>query len=309
MSVAILGRPCRIFSLLVLTLLLLYTPRSVAGDDFLLQADERVVFLGNTLVEREQSYGDWELQLTLAAQDRRIQFRNLGWSGDTVWAESRGMFDPPAVGYQRMFELIRELKPTTVILGYGTVEAFQGKGAIPKFSAQYQKLRNDLKQEGARLIHLSPVLMEPATFPVQGEQATEHVSRVNAQLAEYAEVIRSIANTNGELFVDFQTAQRNLSDGTVWTENGIHLSAEGYAATAEVLVQALGGAVHSGDHSEVRSLIQRKNELFFHRWRPQNFTYLLGFRKHEQGQNAVEIAQFDPLIGEVESKIRELIAK
>jgi hypothetical protein len=54
---------------------------------------------------------------------------------------------------------------------------------------------------------------------------------------------------------------------------------------------------------QLRDAIVRKNELFFHRWRPQNFTYLFGFRKHEQGNNAVEIPQFDPLIDELEQSI------
>ena len=35
-------------------------------------------------------------------------------------------------------------------------------------------------------------------------------------------------------------------------------------------------------------------------------TYLFGFRKHEQGQNAKEIVEFDPLIAEQEKKIAEL---
>jgi hypothetical protein len=35
-------------------------------------------------------------------------------------------------------------------------------------------------------------------------------------------------------------------------------------------------------------------------------TYLFGFRKHEQGNNAVEIPQFDPLIAEREVQIRAL---
>ena len=35
-------------------------------------------------------------------------------------------------------------------------------------------------------------------------------------------------------------------------------------------------------------------------------TYLTGFRKHEQGNNAVEIAQFDPLVEQIEAKIDEL---
>jgi hypothetical protein len=57
---------------------------------------------------------------------------------------------------------------------------------------------------------------------------------------------------------------------------------------------------------KLRALINRKNELYFHRWRPQNETYLFGFRKHEQGNNAVEIPQLDPLIAELEAEINVL---
>jgi lysophospholipase L1-like esterase len=56
----------------------------------------------------------------------------------------------------------------------------------------------------------------------------------------------------------------------------------------------------------LRSAINRKNDLFFYRWRPQNITYLVGFRKHEQGNNAVEIPQFDPLVAEQEKLIARL---
>lgn len=56
----------------------------------------------------------------------------------------------------------------------------------------------------------------------------------------------------------------------------------------------------------LRQLINEKNQQFFHRWRPQNETYLFLFRKHEQGNNAVEIPQFDPIIAEKEKKIAEL---
>ncbi len=56
----------------------------------------------------------------------------------------------------------------------------------------------------------------------------------------------------------------------------------------------------------IRQAVIRKNELFFHRWRPQNETYLFGFRKHEQGNNAVEIPQFDPLVVKLEKEIDEL---
>ena len=57
---------------------------------------------------------------------------------------------------------------------------------------------------------------------------------------------------------------------------------------------------------ELRETIVKKNELFFHRWRPQNNTYLFLFRKHEQGQNAGEIPKFDPLVQDQEAKIAKL---
>jgi len=66
------------------------------------------------------------------------------------------------------------------------------------------------------------------------------------------------------------------------------------------------GDPDSNQVEELRQAIIRKNQLFFYRWRPQNITYLLGFRKYEQGNNAVEIPQFDPLVEEQEKKIATL---
>ena len=57
---------------------------------------------------------------------------------------------------------------------------------------------------------------------------------------------------------------------------------------------------------QLRKAINAKNLLFFYRWRPQNETYLFGFRKHEQGNNAIEVPQFDPLVEEKEREIARL---
>ncbi len=53
----------------------------------------------------------------------------------------------------------------------------------------------------------------------------------------------------------------------------------------------------------IRKLIVEKNELYFHRSRPQNQAYLWGFRRHEQGNNFGEVSKFDPLIKEKEVEI------
>jgi hypothetical protein len=59
---------------------------------------------------------------------------------------------------------------------------------------------------------------------------------------------------------------------------------------------------------KLRRTIVAKNQLYFHRWRPQNVTYLFGFRKDEQGKNAREVPQFDPLVAAKETEIARLRA-
>lgn len=70
---------------------------------------------------------------------------------------------------------------------------------------------------------------------------------------------------------------------------------------------ARGEPLASGPEFEqsarLRHEIGRKNLEYFHRWRPQNETYLFGFRKHEQGQNAREIPMFDALVAKAEAEI------
>ena len=53
-------------------------PVNPPAEKFELRDGDRVVFLGNTLIEREQKYGYWELMLTMAWPERNITFRNLG---------------------------------------------------------------------------------------------------------------------------------------------------------------------------------------------------------------------------------------
>lgn len=81
-------------------------------------------------------------------------------------------------------------------------------------------------------------------------------------------------------------------------------------ATADALDWAKGVPVSRGapwdQAARLREAIVAKNMQFFHRWRPQNETYLFGFRKHEQGNNAREIPQFDPFIQKAEAEIQRL---
>ena len=250
---------------------------------------DRVVLIGGTLIEREQASGHWELALTLRNKDKRVTFRNLGWSGDTVWGESRGSFDGPAKGYAKLVELMKELEPTVILICYGQNESYAGEKGVEAFAAQYQKLLKDLAPTKARFVLVSPT-------PFEEVKPLKDAKGKNANLAKYVAATKELAEKQKAGFVDLFAAK------PVGTENGVHFDAAGYRR----LAAAFGTIPAESTDELLREAIVAKNELFFHRWRPQNFTYLFGFRKGEQGKNGKEIAEFDPLVERAEKRIAEL---
>jgi lysophospholipase L1-like esterase len=376
-------------------------PASIrAAEPFELKDGDRVVFVGSTFIEREQRSGFWETVLTMDFSERNVVFRNLGWSGDTVFGEARAAFDPVPEGFRRLKDHVLALKPTAIILGYGTNESFEGEAGLPKFVEGLNKLLDTLEPAKARIVLLSPLRQEDLGPPLPDPAAN------NKNLALYREAIRKVAEKRQARFVDFYEL---LADGAKQTppapltDNGIHLTAFGYWRAGAALEQSFGlkpsrvlidlksdgtvvqaqgakverdktkplcfhvtserlpmpampdespngvafswgeqlvrvqglpegkyvllidgkpsaTATAKGWDAEVilergpevdqveklRRAIIAKNRLYFHRWRPQNETYLFGFRKQEQGQNAKEIPEFDPLVEKKEVEIAQL---
>ena len=366
------------------------------GPPFKLVDGDRVVLIGGTLVERDQETGYLEARLVRRYPDRNLTFRNLGWSGDTVEGPSRAGFGSVEDGFRHLIEHVVSLRPTVVVVGYGSNEAFGGVAGLPHFLAGFDRLVKAIAPTGARLVILAPNRQEDLGPPLP--DAAPH----NADLDLYRETLRIEAGKRGVAFVDLFAL---LPDGSKArprrpsTDNGIHFNPIGYAragaaieaalypgpkrpegAPAPILVrfaqdarelkQVPGGfqfkiedrllpappppegePLPPGDGREVaisglpagryvykvdgkavaegtaddwasgvvvrkgpefdqvealRSAIVAKNQLYFYRWRPQNETYLFGFRKHEQGQNAAEIPEFDPLVAAKEAEIARL---
>jgi len=280
-----------------------------ASPPFELRDGDRVVLLGNTLIEREQQAAHWETLLTAAYADRNVTFRNLGWSGDTVWAESRGIFDDPAAGYKRMLDQLAELKPTVVILGYGGNEAYAGKGGLPRFVSQLEVLLSAIDALGARVVLLSPIRHENLGPPLPDPEPA------NANLALYTAALRDVAERRNAPFVDLFS----IDSSTPLTTNGLHLTEAGYLECAKVIGRSLGvpaarweaaiddpASAAGRKLQQLREAIIEKNALYFHNWRPQNVTYLFLFRKHEQGNNAGEVAEFQQLVVAQEARIAKL---
>ena len=276
-----------------------------APPAFELKDGDRVVWIGNTLVEREQRYGYWETALLAAFPDKNITFRNLGWSGDTVFGDARAGFDTPAKGFERLVKLTLELKPTVIFVSYGTNESFEGESGLEKFEKGLNKLLNALKPSGARVVLFTPLAIEAAKSDLR-----------NQRLKMYSQAIRNVATAREYSLVDmFEVSLQVFEEGSksahkpVWTDNGIHLNESGYMRFIAFFLGPPHDVMSSKWSQDLRQAVIAKNQLFFYKWRPQNETYLFGFRKHEQGKNAAEIAEFDPLIDAAEKQIRSELAK
>lgn len=388
---------------------ILNKPRSREKGLFEFRDGDRVVFLGSGFIERLQSTGYLETMLTAAMPGKNITFRNLGWSGDTVWGDARAVFGSRADGFQRLLSDVALCEPTVLIVCYGENEAYAGEAGLDEFRRGLNTLLDSLEATGARIVLLGPRQHEKMKPPLPDP------AKYNADLRKYNDVTSQVAKEREHAFLDLYDAAINYEPAKFlgipkgrMTENGIHLSYFGdrviSSRIAEFLgvhfqdveitidlrrnsVDALGctysdlvitpqsislvvepkmlpdinwaardgernrrsklvvrglskgryhlkidGEVESSENSEsewersegdwddphipafygdhtwafLGIAIEDKNTLFFHRYRPQNETYLFLFRKHEQGNNAVEIPQFDPLIAELEKKIAGL---
>ncbi len=211
--------------------------RAVATEPFELRDGDRVALIGNTFIEREQQYGYLETLLRTRWPERKITFRNLGWSGDTVFGHARGYFDGADKGFARLNAIVHELRPTVIFIGYGMGESFDGAEALPRFRQGLEGMLDMLKDLDARIVMIGPIRHENLGAPLP--DPADH----NRLLRVYADAMADIANSRGLCFIDLYAL---LGDGAAavppapLTDNGIHLTPYGYWRAAGAILHALG---------------------------------------------------------------------
>ena len=281
---------------------------------FSLKDGDRVLFIGDTFFEREVDYGHLETALTAAYADRRVTFRNLGWAADTPMGKARASFDwnkPEESWLKRVQEQVAITKPSVAVLSYGMTAALE-LADTPTPEARAAHLAKFITDTGRLMTAIGEASGQPVRFvlftPIQ-QQGERPDSNRSKALSEVAEALAALGKSSGSPVVDILGATRRISMLRMVTyESPVILNETGYRMLADRLPELLGiqAPAKGADTGLLRSAIQHKNELFFHRWRPANWTYLFGFRKHEQGRNSVEIPQFDPMVAEWDARIAGL---
>lgn len=271
-----------------------------------LQPHDRLTLIGGTMIERLQTDGRLEAALYQSLGSSSFQIRNLGWSGDDVGGTARAVFGQPSDGFERLKADLKLTQPTVVLVAYGANESFAGAAGLEKFRVGLGRLLDMVQETGGRPVLLTPPPFEELGPPLPSMQVA------NENLGLYCQAIRELAAQRNLAVIDVHSRISTApKPAQARTENGVHLSHAGTAEVSRIMAEELLGKKSSdaqwmqlSNSGELLAKIRKKNEWYFHRYRPQNETYLFLFRKHEQGNNAVEIPKFDELVQNAEQEIR-----
>src|SRR5690625_1104980 len=238
--------------------------------DFELQHGDRVVLLGNSLIQNDIEYGYIEYALTTRWPQKDITFRNLGWTGDTVHGEARSYYTSPPDSYDLLIQQLQEAEPTVVFIGYGTNESYGGAEGLSEFKKGMQTLLDEIKKMGAEAVLLSPIPQISGLSP-------DELSARNEDIRLYASAISEIAFENEIRYIDLFSPFEDYDHPDQLASDGIHLNQKGYYFLASVLEEELGLSVRTWtvdiDFSEQRVDTHGPVEILEDQFNNQNITF------------------------------------
>jgi lysophospholipase L1-like esterase len=203
----------------------------------LLKNNDKILFIGDSITHW---YSNWAtdgvdsgigyvsmIGRALTAAYRRkgdtFQFVNRGWSGDRV-GNVVDRWQKDCLDHQ----------PDWVSLYIGINDCFLSPPTPPaQFAEQYEHLLSQGRQAGARLIVLTPFLLNEG--PDQ-EPVRQHLDAILAAMGRLAAKYADVVVPLDPLFAAVARGQERR----VWTKDGIHPTLAGHGLIADAWLKAVG---------------------------------------------------------------------
>ena len=243
-----------------------------------LAENDRIMLVGNTLLERSQHFGYLEALLQQRFPNHRLVVRNLAWSADTPDLQPR-----PA-NFADIDQHLTHERADVIIAAFGFNESFEGETGMEPFRASLEEFVDRVRtstfngQTPPQIILLSPI-------------ANENIAKVDAaemnnqRIKAYSTIVRSVAQQMHVAYVDLFESTRKAMDNPAsdLTINGVHLTDHGYKLFANSVYRALFNETPPAVNQQLRMSIVDKNRQYFRRYRPANTFYYTGDRNKSYG--------------------------
>ena len=186
------------------------------------------------------------LPLLLAAQ---VQVFNAGIGGHNTWQ-----------GVKRIDNLLRQYKPTVLVIGYGANDSVNSKAIVPEqeFKDNLTAMIAKARKSGVRTIVLNACNPCIDSYVTARHKYSDDL-KPSERIKRYNKFIAETAAANNVIFNDFHAAVmrkggasgkaqsliRNIANSK--SKDGLHLTADGAKLLAETVAGALDGKVKKDD--------------------------------------------------------------
>lgn len=236
-----------------------------------LEKGDRVVFIGNLLLDAERRNGHLETLIHQHHPGHELTFRNLAWPADEI------DLMPRPDNFGDLDQHLTYFKADVIIAAYGFNESFAGKEKIPEFEDRlgifldYLRSRSYSGKIAPKIVLLSPVANEPFT---RGDSVQN-----NSNLRSYRDAMKNVCQKH-------EVAFANVFSSIVTPEttiDGHALNELGHSLFSQKAFQELFAEDATVINEDLRQLVVDKATQFHQRYRPLNTFYYTGGRNKSYG--------------------------
>jgi lysophospholipase L1-like esterase len=203
------------------------TPDRVVFYQAAIRADEKVVFFGDSITE------NWHLNEYFPQMSLYI---NRGVAGDTTpWMLNRFQTD------------VIDLNPRVVVILGGTndIAGLTGPVTSEQTRDNLAEMTRRAQENGIRVVLASIIPVNNYCLDSKGNPYVQTAIRPPAQILARNELIRTYAEQNRIIYLDYHTAMVD-ADGFMragLTNDGLHPNANGYAVMTPLVLSAIRSAL------------------------------------------------------------------